>query len=204
MKYKAILIITFLLCTLAVYRTWTQGDTHDSFQGYGSIADSAVHDNTIFIPVREVENDLCSNDSGDNNGSGNSVASRLTRSRVIQYAEEHYGVSEAWVMWLIGTTFNEDYSDDPYLQYAWACEILNCYANWSVEDLDCIWGPYYSIEHAFSGYYICDEETLEMVWQAMTDRDERIVEVDGMIDYYVEGYYLIYDSPWYDCQVWGE
>ena len=106
-------------------------------------------------------------------------------------------------MWLIGTTYNEDYFDDRYLQYAWACEILNCYTDYSLNDLDCIWGSYYSIEHAFSGYYICDEETLEMVWEAMTDRDPRIVEVDGMIEYPPDSYYLIYDSPIYNCQVWG-
>ena len=150
-----------------------------------------------------VDDVTSSTDNLRSNDHHTTVAPRLTRSRLIQYAAEIYGVSEGWVMWLIGTTYNEDYFDDRYLQYAWACEILNCYTDWSVYDLDCIWGSYYSIEHAFSGYYICDEETLEMVWEAMTDRDERIVEVDGMIRWYVPGYYLIYDSEIYNCQVWG-
>ena len=178
----------------------TQGQSDGSVLDPRAIAGSSVHFDYV-LGNGEVDG-LGSNSDCYRDDAGASVASRLTRSRVIQYAQEHYGVSEPWVMWLVGTTYNEDYFDDRYLQYAWACEILNEYTDWSVWDLDCIWGSYYSIEHAFSGYYICDEETLEMVWLALTDRNPRIVEVDGMIDYYVEGYYLIYDSPWYDCQVW--
>ena len=64
-------------------------------------------------------------------------------------------------------------------------------------------GDYYSVENAYSDYYSADDTTLEMVYEALTDRDTRIVEVDGMIDYYVPGYYLIYDSAVYNCQVWG-
>ena len=182
----------------------TQGQSDGSVLDPRAIAGSSVHYDSVFGYGGGLRDALGSDNHSHRDDAGASVASRLTRSRVIQYAAENYGVSEAWTMWLIGTTYNEDYFEDRYLQYAWSCEILNCYTSWSVDELDCIWGPYYSIEHAFSGYYIADEGTLEMVWLAMTDRNERIVEVDGMIDYYVEGYYLIYDSPWYDCQVWGE
>ena len=181
-----------------------------SGQSYGdrenplSIRNSSVSDHTVYLPHRGLEDDTGSADNLHSNDHNLTVAPRLTRSRVIQYAQEHYGVSEPWVMWLIGTTFNEDYFNDRYLQYAWACEILNCYTDWSVDELDCIWGSYYSISHAFSGYYIADEGTLEMVWLAMTERDTRIVEVDGMIDYPPSSYYLIYDSDVYNCQVWGE
>lgn len=127
----------------------------------------------------------------------------ITRESIINYAWNNYGLSEEWVIWLIGTTWNEGYHADRYLEYAWACEIINVYSGWSVWDLDCIWGGYYSMDMAYSGYYAADDITLEMVWEAFTDRDYRIVEVDGMIDYYVPGYYLIYDSPVYNCQVWG-
>ena len=182
-----------------------------SSQSYGrqdprSIADSSVHYDYVPGTVRSdgVEDVTDSTDNLRSNDHHTAVAPRLTRSRLIQYAAENYGVSEGWVMWLVGTTFNEDYFNDRYLQFAWACEILNCYTDYSLDDLDCIWGSYYSIEHAFSGYYICDEETLEMVWEATVNRDERIVEVDGMIDWDVPGYYLIYDSEVYNCQVWGQ
>lgn len=131
------------------------------------------------------------------------VYQNITRETIINYAANVYGVSQEWTIWLIGTTWNEGYQADRYLEYAWACQIINVYSGWSVWDLDCIWGDYYSIDHAYSGYYSADDTTLEMVWQALTDTDTRIVEVDGMIDYYVEGYYLIYDSPFYNCQVWG-
>lgn len=127
----------------------------------------------------------------------------ITRETIINYAWNNYGLSEEWVIWLIGTTWNEGYHADRYLEYAWACEIINVYSGWSAWDLDCIWGGYYSMDMAYSGYYAADDITLQMVWEAFTDRDYRIVEVDGMIDYYVPGYYLIYDSDVYNCQVWG-
>ena len=180
----------------------TAGQSDGSVLDPRAIADSSVHYD--YVSGDGGVDGLGSNNRSYRDDAGASVASRLTRSRLIQYASEHYGVSEGWVMWLIGTTYNEDYFEDRYLQYAWACEILNCYTDWSVWDLDCIWGGYYSIEHAYSGYYICDEGTLEMVWQAMTDTDTRIVEVDGMIEYPPSSYYLIYDSEIYNCQVWGE
>lgn len=127
----------------------------------------------------------------------------LTRETIIETAYELYGVSEEWTKWMIGTTWNEGYQSDRYLEYAWACEILNCYRSWSVWDLDGIWGDYYTIDRAFSGYYAADDTTLEMVWEALTDRDTRIVEVDGLIRWDVPGYYLIYNSDIYNCQVWG-
>ena len=205
MKYKVALVIAFVLCLLLIIRIWvTENNDVNYSKTFIDIADSSIHDYTIYLPHRGLEDGTGSDNHGDSNEHNFTVAPRLTRSRVIRYAQENYGVSEAWVMWLIGTTYNEDYFEDRYLQYAWSCEILNCYTDWSVDELDCIWGSYYSIEHAFSGYYICDEETLEMVWLAMTDRDERIVEVDGMIDYPPSSYYLIYDSEVYNCQVWGE
>lgn len=185
-------------------RSATQGQSDGSVLDPRSIAGSSVHYDSVFGDGGGLNDALGSDNHNYRDDAGASVASRLTRSRLIQYASENYGVSEAWTMWLIGTTYNEDYFSDRYLQYAWSCEILNCYTSWSVDELDCIWGPYYSIEHAFSGYYICDEGTLEMVWLAMTERDERIVEVDGMIEYPPSSYYLIYDSEIYNCQVWGE
>lgn len=127
----------------------------------------------------------------------------ITRERIIDYAAVVYGVSYDWTVWLIGTTWNEGYQGDRYLEYAWACQIINVYSGWSAWDLDCIWGGYYSLDHAYSGYYAADDITLQMVWEALTDTDTRICQVDGMINYYVPGYYLIYDSPVYNCQVWG-
>ncbi len=127
----------------------------------------------------------------------------LSREILLDTAYELYGVSEEWTMWLIGTTHNEGYQSDRYLEFAWACEIVNEYKYWSVYDLDCIWGDYYSIGNAFNGYYSADYTTLEMVWYALTETDTRICEVDGMITYPPDNYYLIYDSPIYNCQVWG-
>lgn len=175
------------------------------FETYGSIADSSIHCDFIYIPDTEgVEDDWDSDSGSCDNGICSNEPAGLTRERIIEYAGENYGVSYEWCVWLIGTTWNEGYQGDRYLEYAWACEIINCYRHWSVYELDCIWGDYYSIGNAYAGYYAADDTTLQMVWEALSDTDTRIVEVDGMIRWEVPGYYLIYDSPYYNCQVWGE
>lgn len=174
------------------------------FETYGSIADSSIHCDFIYIPDTEgIEDDSSNIDNSRGDAGNNAELAGLTRERIIAYAEENYGVDYEWCVWLIGTTHNEQYWDDRYLEYCWACEIINCYRHWSVYELDCIWGDYYSIDHAYAGYYAADDTTLQMVWEALSDTDTRIVEVDGMIRWYVPGYYLIYDSDVYNCQVWG-
>ena len=196
MKRKAfsILIITLLLTACG------GGDVTDHYETISDIRNSSVHSDTLLITVRSDEVTRASREDA-----GHSVEYHepITRQSIIDYAYEVYGVSEDWTIWLIGTTWNEGYQQDRYLEYAWACEIVNCYSDWSVWDLDCIWGAYYSFGNAYSGYYSADDTTLEMVWNALTDTDTRIVEVDGMIRWYVPGYYLIYDSEIYNCQVWG-
>lgn len=194
MKRKAlsILIITLLLTACG------GGDVTDHYETTVPISDSAVHGDTLLIPVRSEE--VTRKDAGHQA----EYIEPITRQRIIDTAYELYGVSEDWTIWLIGTTHNEGYQADRYLEYCWACEILNCYSDWSVWDLDCIWGAYYSFSNAYAGYWSADDTTLEMVWNALVDTDTRIVEVDGMIHWDVPGYYLIYDSEVYNCQVWGE
>lgn len=191
-----------ILCVL--FLIGCKGETHDTYETYGSIADSSIHCDFIYIPDTEgIEDDSSSIDNSRGDAGNSAEHAGLSRERIIAYAEENYGVDYEWCVWLIGTTNNEQYWDDRYLEYAWACEIVNCYSNWSVWDLDCIWGSYYSIDMAYAGFYAADDVTLQMIWEALTDRDTRIVEVDGMIRWEVPGYYLIYDSDIYNCQVWG-
>ena len=235
-------LIALVICIVMGTVTVTQAagrrsDDPDDLQRRDIISDSAVHDNSIYIPhtggeaeeteaestepetvlielisgetAEEATDAFSGPDNGDNYDAAGPEPSGVTeelsfRERIIQYAAENYGVSEEWTIWLIGTTHNEGYQGDRYLEYAWACEILNCYRYWSVWDLDCIWGSFYSIGNAYAGYYAADDVTLSMVWEALTDRDTRIVEVDGMIRWEVPGYYLIYDSEVYNCQVWGQ
>ena len=187
MKRKAfsILLLTIALCACGGDKVVTE-----HHEVTGSIADSAVHYDDVPCSVRP-----------DN---VEEIAPKeVTREDIIQKANELYGVSEAWAVWLIGTTHNEKYQEDRYLEYAWACEIVNCYRCYSVEALDCIWGVYYSFSNAYAGYREADSTTLNLVWLALIEPDERIVEVDGMIRWEVPGYYLIYDSDVYNCQVWG-
>ena len=195
MKRKALsmLIITILLTACG------GGDVTDHYETFADISRSSVHYDDVPGTVRAEE--ITTRESRED--AGQAIEERITRQRIIDKAYELYGVSEDWVIWLIGTTNNEQYWDDRYLEYAWACEIFNCYSDWSVWDLDCIWGAYYSFSNAYAGYWSADDTTLEMVWNALVDTDTRIVEVDGMIRWDVPGYYLIYDSPYYNCQVWG-
>ena len=84
----------------------TAGQSDGSVLDARAIAGSSVHFDYV-LGDGEVDG-LGSNSDRYRDDAGASVASRLTRSRIIQYAQEHYGVSEGWVMWLIGTTFNLD------------------------------------------------------------------------------------------------
>lgn len=203
------LLILILICGGAQISGMIAGEEKEEehaahFENYPDIAAAAVHWDPDPCLVRSEEvTRTAREDAGAIVEYTEPEEWTLTRETIIETAYELYGVSEEWTMWLIGTTYNEEYFDDRYLQYAWACEILNVYRDWSVYDLDCIWGSYYSIGNAFDGFYAADDTTLEMVWEAMIDRDTRIVEVDGMIRWYVPGYYLIYDSNIYNCQVWG-
>lgn len=213
MKHKLILTFTALLCSMAIATVWAKGESNaDSCETLNDITVSCVHSDTLLVVLptetvaEEVTEELQPTEKFCSGATAEYIEPTvwvLSRETIINTAYELYGVSEEWTMWLIGTTWNEGYQSDRYLEYAWACEIINSYRGWSVYDLDCIWGGYYSIGHAFSGYYNADDTTLEMVYEALVDRDTRICEVDGMIDYYVPNYYLIYDSPIYNCQVWG-
>ncbi len=191
-------VLSLLIITILLLTACGGNDATHHYETYPDISRSSVHSDTVLVPLRPEEITRVAKE-----GAGHSVTERITRSRIIEYAMETYNVSEEWCIWLIGTTWNEGYQQDRYLEYAWACEVVNCYRYWSVSALDCIWGAYYSIDMAYSGYYAADDTTLEMVWYALTDTDTRIVEVDGMIRWDVPGYYLIYDSEIYNCQVWG-
>ena len=181
----------------------TAGQSDGSVLDPRAIAGSSVHYDFVSGNGGGLSDDLGGINHSHSDAGSYAEPAGLTRERIINYAKETYGVSEEWVIWLIGTTWNEGYQQDRYLEYCWACEIINEYRNYSVWDLDGIWGAYYSYLHAYSGYLSADDMTLQMVWEALTNTDTRIVEVDGMIRWEVPGYYLIYDSDAYNCQVWG-
>ena len=203
------LLILILICGGAQISGIIAGEKKEEghaahFESYPDINSSAVHYDYVPCAVRSEEvTRAAREDAGAAAEYAEPEEWTLTRETIIETAYELYGVSEEWTMWLIGTTWREGYQADRYLESAWACEILKVYRDWSVYDLDCIWGSYYSIGNAFDGFYAADDITLQMVWEAMIDRDTRIVEVDGMIRWEVPGYYLIYDSNIYNCQVWG-
>lgn len=207
MKYRLTILIVALLCGFSIYQVWAKGEEDAPvIESNADIDSSAIHSDSFSYIERspEVTDETTAHSVRDDLGTDAVYEFRVTRQLIINTAYEMYGVPEEWTIWLIGTTWNEDYHNDRYLEYCWACEIINVYRNYSVWSLDGIWGAYYSYGHAYSGYLSADDTTLEMVWLALTDRDERIVEVDGMIDYPPSSYYLIYDSEVYNCQVWGE
>ena len=154
------------------------------------------------VPEQETERvEDSGSDDPDSGSADPEVPEEIGRQEIIDYAQAAYGVSEEWAIWLIGTTANEGYTEDRYLEYAWACCVINVYSGWSVWELDGIWGDYYSYGKAYASYLEADDTTLANVMEALVNTDTRISEVDG------EAWYtdreLIYDSDIYNCQVWG-
>ena len=146
----------------------------------------------------------------------------LSNEELLALGQEIYGVEARWMQALIGTTVREGYSSDPYLAYAWACELLNNDRKYTADGLYTImngWGSvsceacgHYYGEHAVvygcsnhGSYSTSPDWVRQCILLALINKDYRICEVDGMISpgNPPSGYSLIYNSSAYNCQVWG-
>ncbi len=126
------------------------------------------------------------------------------------------GLPEWYMIMLIGTTEGEGYIYDYYLNYEWACTVIN----YILESYDLRWQSkswaynymygwdggtgdenYYSEYRVTQRYYNCTADNRKVVYLAMMNRDCNTRACSG--DYYDGGYYAYYTSAQYpDVSVW--
>lgn len=126
------------------------------------------------------------------------------------------GLPEWYMIMLIGTTEGEGYIYDYYLNYEWACTVLN----YVLESYDTNWNDktyvyntmygwdggvgdenYYSEYRVTQRYYNCTADNRKVVYLAMMNRDRNTRACSG--DYYDSGYYAYYTSAQYPAiSVW--
>ena len=129
------------------------------------------------------------------------------------------GLPEWYMIMLIGTTEGEGYVYDYYLNYEWACTVIN----YILESYDLRWNDktwvynyirgwddetvrpgdlnYYSEYRVTQRYYNCTADNRKVVYLAMMNRDRNTRACSG--DYYDGGYYAYYTSAQYPAvSVW--
>ena len=133
----------------------------------------------------------------------NTLSSMSTPSKqdIISKAQE-IGLSEDYIKTVIGTTQNEGYVGDPYLNYGWSSAMIN---NPVSSETIYSWGGgnnFYSQANINNGYENASDEVLKSVYLALTNRNTNIVECDGMYSETPNQYNLLYSSPNYNCKIY--
>ena len=124
-----------------------------------------------------------------------------SKTDIINKAQE-LGLSEDYIKTVIGTTQNEGYVGDPYLNYGWSSAMIN---NPVSSETVYSWGggnDYYSQANINRGYENASDEVLKSVYLALTNRNTKIVECDGMYSQTPSQYNLVYSSPNYNCKIY--
>lgn len=139
----------------------------------------------------------------------------ITKETLIQLGST-YGFSRRAMIFIIGTTQNEGYIQEPYLNYEWACALLN----YTLEnnrpdfftDMDSTyaiiarpfpdgWGAEYNEARITSLYNGASGDTLKEVYLALTRRDRNTFALSG--GYYDSSVYAYYTSSIYpEISVW--
>ena len=165
-----------------------------------------------------------SGSSGDNGGSGggnvsistngvngndyaNKLASMQTPTMAqLESAASSNGISKDYLIVIIGTTEREGYINDPYLYYGWASAMINNQTPLSQMQG---WDPYhtgdanyYSQANINKGYNSASANTLKSVYLALTERNTKIVECNGMYNSTPSSYNLLYKSSVYNCSIY--
>ena len=147
--------------------------------------------------------------SGSVSGSDyrNKLASMATPSvSEIEAKAALLGFQSDYVKILIGTTAREGYVNDPYLYYGWASAMIN--QPKTVQQMQG-WDPshsgdanYYSWNNILKGYNSASSDVLKSVYLALTERNPKIVECNGMYTTTPSGYNKIYQSSVYNCAIY--
>lgn len=133
-----------------------------------------------------------------------------TKDEILEAAKA-LGLSEADVKIIVGTTQREGYVGEPYLSYGWASVMINNPV--SIEDMQ-KWDPgktgddnYYSQANIDKGYEDASDEVLKAVYLAITKRNTKMVECDGMYEPFgtlkvPSTYKEVYRSTKYKCAIY--
>ncbi len=124
----------------------------------------------------------------------------------IEQKASSLGISSDYLKIIIGTTAREGYVNDPYLYYGWASAMINVPV--SLEQMQG-WDPYhsgdanyYSWTNIINGYNSASSDVLQSVYLALTERNTKIVECNGMYSTTPSGYNLLYKSSVYNCSIY--
>ena len=128
-----------------------------------------------------------------------------TKSDIAKVASS-LGISDDYLKIIIGTTYREGYANDPYLYYGWASAMIN--RKVSIEDMQ-KWDPnhsgdanFYSWKNILDGYEKASGDVLKSVYLALTNRNTKIIECNGMYSQTPSTYNLIYKSSVYDISIY--
>ena len=123
----------------------------------------------------------------------NSMGTTPTKQDIINLAKQQ-GISEDYAKIIIGTTANEGFVKDAYLNYGWASAMINLKAS---KETIYSWGGgnnFYSESNINNGYEGASDEVLKSVYLALTNRNSKIVECNGMYSSTPGSYNAIYTS----------
>ena len=148
-----------------------------------------------------------SNNGVSNSDFNNKLNSMQTPSKSeLEAAASKNGISSEYLKIVIGTTEREGYVNDPYLYYGWASAMLNNQV--SISQMQG-WDPghsgnsnYYSEANIMNGYNNASANTLKAVYLALTERNTKIIECNGMYKTTPSSYNLIYSSSVYNCSIY--
>ena len=124
----------------------------------------------------------------------------------LESAAANNNISSDYLKVVIGTTFNEGYYNDPYLYYGWASAMINNPV--SIQQMQG-WDPgntgeanFYSQTNINKGFNSATDDVLKSVYLALTERNTKIVECNGMYQTTPSSYNLLYSSPVYNCSIY--
>ena len=116
------------------------------------------------------------------------------------------GFSFDYLKIIIGTTQREGYAKDPYLYYGWASALINYPV--TIAQMQG-WDPsrsgdtnYYSQANINKGYASASSDVLKSVYLALTQRNTKIIECNGMYKSTPSSYNLLYKSSVYNISIY--
>ena len=119
----------------------------------------------------------------------------------IEKVASQNGIDSNYLVIIIGTTANEGYYNDPYLSYGWASAMINNPV--TIAQMQG-WDPshtgeanYYSQTNINRGYNNASSDVLKAVYIALTNRNTKIIECNGMYSTTPSNYNKIYTSGAY-------